>query len=181
MVDPVPNTGPIKFVPLGVGLAAGVGVSKALDHLLVSHDRATELAADGVTTIDSREATVYGMALPFGTAAGIGLGMQKRSPTAGFTTASQLATAALLSTAVGAVVNADSDKAGDYVTGISLMSAATGAGILVGVRDEVPDRPLRLGGLGLFGLSIGMAGPVALETLSKVPGDLRRSFEHRER
>ena len=176
-----PNTGAIKFVPLTVGIGAGIATTAGLKHLLVEPDRADELAAEGIVTLDSRQASVYAMAAPFAVAAGIGLGIQRRTPTSGLTTASQVATAALLSTVAGAVINADSDKAGDYVTGIGSMAALTGVGILMGVRDEVKLPPVRMLGLGLFGLAIGAAIPFAVEGVRAVPGRIGNSFEHRER
>jgi hypothetical protein len=176
-----PNTGPIKFVPLVVGAAAGIGVTAAIRDALTEPDRADELADRGVPVLDSREATVYAIAAPFGFAAGIGMGLQRRSPTAGFTTAKQLATAALVSTAAGVVNNADSDRAGISVTGTAAMAAAVGGGILLGVRDEVKAFPLRMAGLALFGMAAGAAAPLILDTVRDVPSQIRTSFELRER
>lgn len=182
MVAGTPNTpGPMKFAVFGAGLAAGAATAWAVDRALVGPERAAELRAQGTSVMDSRQAEVYAMAMPFGAAAGIALGLQRRSPTSGFTTTSQIAAAALLSSVVGAVINADSEKAGDYVTGIGLMSASAGAGILIGVRDEVKMAVARNTGLALFGLAIGVALPTMLNTLGAVPGDIRRGSEHRER
>lgn len=176
-----PNTpGPGKFLVFGAGIAAGVGAAIMADRMLVGPDKAAKLRDKGISVLDSRQAEVYAMAIPFATAAGIALGMQRRTPTAGLTTTSQIAAAALLSTVAGAVINADSDKAGDYVTGIGVMSAATGAGILLGVRDEIGQVLARNVGLGLFGLAIGVAAPTVLDTLSRIPGDIRRGLEHAE-
>lgn len=177
----VPNTpGPIKFAMLGGGLLVGVGAAAGIDRALVGPEKAQELRADGVETLDSRQASVYAMALPFSVAAGIGLGIQRRSPTAGLTTTSQIAAAALLSTVAGAVINAESDKAGDYVTGIGVMSAATGAGVLFGVRDEVRLMTARMAGLALFGAAVGVAAPMLARSVASMPGEVRSGFRHRE-
>lgn len=181
MTAPVPNTpGLAKFAMAGVGLAAGLGTAFALDRTLVGPKRAEELRASGTSVMDSRQAEVYAMAGPFGAAAGIALGLQRRGPTAGLTTSAQIAAAALLSTVAGAVINAESPKAGDYVAGIGLMSAFTGAGILVGVRDEVPMRIARLGGLGLFGFALGVAAPTVFNEIGDQFGNLRRGVQHDE-
>ena len=164
----------------GAGIAAGVGAAIAADKVLVGPEKAAKLRDKGITVLDSRQAEVYAMAIPFATAAGIALGLQRRSPTSGLTTTAQIAAAALLSTVAGAVINADSDKAGNYVTGIGVMAAATGAGILVGVRDEVGQVLARNVGLGLFGLAIGVALPTVFSTLSQFPGDIKRGVEHAE-
>lgn len=178
----VPNTpGPIKFAMLGGGIAAGLGASVAIDRALTGPDKAKELREQGIETLDSRQGSVYALALPFSVAAGIGLGIQRRSPTAGLTTTSQIAAAALLSTVAGAVINAESDKAGDYVTGIGVMSAAVGAGVLFGVRDEVRLTTARMAGLALFGAAIGVAAPMVMRSVASIPGELRNSVEHRER
>jgi hypothetical protein len=176
-----PNTpGPAKFIIFGAGIAAGAGAAWALDKTLVGPEKAKTLREQGTSVLDSRQAEVYAMALPFATAAGIALGMQRRTPTSGLTTSAQIAAAALLSTVAGAVINADSDKAGDYVTGIGVMSAATGAGILMGVRDEIAMGVARNVGLGLFGLAIGVAAPTVIRTLSGIPGNIKRGIEHAE-
>lgn len=175
-----PNTGPVKFIPLAAGLAAGAATTSALRHALVEPERAKELADKGIQTIDSRQASVYAMAAPFGVAAGIGMGLQRRASTTGFTTATQVASAALLSTVAGAIINADSDKASDYVTGIAVMAAATGAGVLMGVRDEVKVVPLRMAGLGLFGIAVGAAVPFVIDTVAGFGGRISSSVEHRE-
>lgn len=176
-----PNTaGPAKFLVAGAGVAAGLAISHALQENLVSQTKAQELRNDGITLVDSKQAQVYAMALPFAGAAGIALGIQKRTPTSGLTTASQVAAAALLSTVAGAVINADSSKAGSYVTGIGVMSAATGAGILAGVRDEVSHGLVRMGGLGLFGVALGVAAPTVLRSISQAPGELKRGIEYAE-
>lgn len=179
-MKPVPNTGPIKFVPLAAGVAGGLAIAAGLQDRLVEPDRAAELARTGVDALDSREASIYVMAPFFGVAAGIGQGLQKRSPTAGFTTAKQLVTAALLSTAAGAVINAETDKAGNYVTGIGVFAASTGAGMLLGVKDEIKPFPLRMAGIAMFGVAAGIAAPIAWDTLRGVGGDLQRGVEHRE-
>lgn len=181
MVLPDPNTPAIKFVPMVIGAAVGLGATHMLRNSLVEPDRADELEKKGLKSIDSREANVYAIAAPFGFAAGIGMGLSRRSPTAGFTTASQLATAALLSTVAGVVNNADSDRAGISVTGTAAMATAVGAGILLGVRDEVPAIPLRMAGLALFGMAAGAAAPLIYDTVKGVPGQFGNSFEHRER
>lgn len=175
-----PNTGPMKFVFAGAGLAAGLATAYGLERSLVEPERADELRRGGTTVVDSRQAEVYAMAMPFGLAAGISLGIQRRSPSAGLTTTAQIASAALLSTVAGAVINAESPKAGDYVTGIGLMAATTGAGILVGVRDEVKLMPARMAGLALFGAAIGVAIPTMARTLGDLPGAFRRGYEHRD-
>lgn len=175
-----PNTGPAKFIPLAVGVAAGTAATYGLRHALVEPEKAAELEEQGIETLDSRQASVYAMAAPFSIAAGIGLGLQRRSPTSGFTTTGQIVTAALLSTVAGAVINADSEKASDYVTGIGGMAALTGAGILAGVRDEVKALPLRMAGLGLFGVAIGAAAPFVVDTVRDVPSRIGNSLKHAE-
>lgn len=180
MKIPQPNTGAFKFVPLGLGLAAGVATSAGLRHALIEPDRAEQLAKDGIETIDSRQASVYAMAAPFSIAAGIGLGLKSRTPTAGMTTAVQIGTAALLSTVAGSVINADSSKAGDYMTGIGVMSALAGSGILLGVRDEVSHGRIKLAGLALFGMAVGAALPTIMDVAKGVPEKLRNGIEHRE-
>lgn len=176
-----PNTpGPWKFAVAGLGLAGGLAAAYGLEHSLVSPERANELRADGETMLDSRQASVYAMALPFATAAGISIGLKGRTPTSGFTTTQQLLAAALLSTVAGAVINADSPKAGDYVAGIGVMSAATGAGILVGVRDEVAQGVARMGGLALFGVALGVATPTLVRSVRDLAGDLHRGIEHKD-
>lgn len=176
-----PNTpGPAKFAIAGIGAAVGLAMSKKLEQELASPQKAEELDAQGISVLSSQQAQVYAMAMPFGAAAGISLGLQRRAPTAGFTTASQVAAAALLSTVAGAVINASSPRAGDYVTGIGLMSAVTGAGILAGIRDEVAMGGARMAGLGLFGVALGVAAPMLIEHVTKVPGQFQRSLQHAE-
>jgi hypothetical protein len=176
-----PNTpGPLKFVVAGVGAAAGLATAYGIERALVDPVRAEELRGDGMSVVDSRQAEVYAMAIPFGLAAGISLGIQRRSPTAGLTTTAQIASAALLSTVAGAVINADTPKAGDFVTGIGLMAATTGAGILIGVRDEVKLAPARMAGLALFGAALGVVLPTMARTLGDLPGAFQRGFEHRD-
>lgn len=177
---PAPNTGPLKFVFAGAGFAAGLGAAWSLERALPTPDEATSLRAKGVSVMDSRQAEVYAMAAPFATAAGVSLGLQRRGPTTGLTTTAQIAAAALLSTTAGAVINAESSKAGDYVAGIGVMSAFTGAGILMGVRDEIPMAAARMGGLGLFGAALGVAAPTLVRTMGGLAGDFRRGIEHRD-
>jgi hypothetical protein len=177
---PQSTTGAIKLVPLTLGLVAGAATTTALRHALVEPKRADELAAQGIQTIDSRQASVYAMAAPFGIAAGIGLGLKSRSPTAGMTTATQIATAALLSTVAGAAINADSSKAEDYVLGIGAMAALTGGGILMGVREQFSHGGVRLAGLGLFGMAIGAAVPMMASAAGGMPDRLRNGVVHRE-
>jgi hypothetical protein len=175
-----PNTpGPWKFAVAGAGMAVGLAAAYGLERALVGPDRAEELRADGITAVDSRQASVYAMALPFGAAAGVALGLQRRTPTSGFTTASQVAAGALLSTVAGAVINADSPKAGDYIGGIGLMSGVLGGGILVGVRDEIPQGIARLGGLALFGAALGVATPTLVRSAGELLTNARTGFEHR--
>lgn len=178
VTPPAPNTGPFKFVFAGAGLAAGLGTAYALERSLPSPDRAERLRESGVSVMDSRQAEVYAMAAPFATAAGVSLGLQRRGPTTGLTTTAQIAAAALLSTTAGAVINAESSKAGDYVAGIGIMSAFTGAGILMGVRDEIPIAAARMGGLALFGAALGVATPTLVRTIGGMGGDFRRGLEH---
>lgn len=180
VAPPAPNTGPLKFVFAGGGFGAGLAAAYGLERALPSPDRATALRERGVSVMDSRQAEVYAMAAPFATAAGISLGLQRRGPTTGLTTTAQIAAAALLSTTAGAVINAESSKAGDYVAGIGVMSAFTGAGILMGVRDEIPMAVARMGGLGLFGAALGVATPTLLRTMGGMSGDFRRGLEHRD-
>ena len=177
---PGPNTGAIKFVPLALGVAAGYGISTGIRRALPEPEHAHELAAQGVDAMDSRQAAVYAMAAPFSVAAGIGLGLQRRTTTSGLTTSVQVATAALLSTAAGAVINADSDRASDYVTGIGMMSALTGSGILLGVRDEIRAFPLRMTSLGLFGIAAGVAAPVVVDAARDSLDRFRTGMQHRE-
>lgn len=176
-----PNTpGPWKFAIAGVSMAGGLAAAYGLERSLVSPGRANELRAGGETMLDSRQASVYAMALPFATAAGVSIGLKGRTPTSGFTTTQQLLAAALLSTVAGAIINADSPKAGDYVAGIGVMSAATGAGILVGVRDEVAQGVARMGGLALFGFALGVAAPTLVRSVGDLAGDLQRGLEHND-
>ncbi len=180
MQAPGPNTGAIKFIPLVAGAAIGYGMTSAIQRALPEPDRAHELQEQGVDAMDSRQAAVYAMAAPFSVAAGIGLGLQRRTASSGLTTSVQVATAALLSTAAGAVINAESDRAGDYVSGIGTMAALTGAGVLLGVRDEIRAFPLRMAGLALFGMAAGAAAPIVMDEARGTYTRLRTGFEHRE-
>lgn len=176
-----PNTpGPLKFAIAGSGFVAGAIGAAGLDRLLVGPERGRELRDSGVSVIDSQQAEVYAMALPFTTAAGIALGVQRRTPSSGLTTASQVAAAALLSTVVGAAINADTAKADDYVVGTGVMAASLGAGVLIGVRDEVSLGLARMSGLALFGAAIGVAAPTVIGALWDKTGELQRGFEHRD-
>jgi hypothetical protein len=177
---PKPNTGALKFVPLAGGLVAGIAAGYGIKAMLPEPDRVKELQGRGIDAMSSRQASVYAMAAPFSIAAGIGLGLKGRTPTSGLTTGSQIATAALLSTVAGSVINADSDKAGDYVTGIGVMSALTGVGILAGVRDEVSHGIVRMSGLALFGAAIGVGIPMMIDSASNVPERIRNGLAHRE-
>lgn len=179
---PVPNTpGRSKFIALGAGAAIGVGAAVGLERALVEPERALELEQDGESMLDSRQASILAITVPFGLAAGIALGLQKRSPTAGATTTTQIAAAAMLSSITGLAINSGTDRADASVLGVGGMLAAAGVGILAGVRDEVRLGRTRMAGLGLFGIAAGAAAPIIVRKLADMPGEVSRGFEHRER
>ena len=173
--------GTAKIAALGAGVATGIGASMGIRALLPEQVKADELEKNGKPTLDSTHAAIYGMAIPFSLAAGIGLGLAKRSPTSGITTTSQIVTAALLSTVAGAVINADSDKAGDYVSGIAAMGLATALGGFAGVNGRIPEQLLRRSGLVLFGVAAGLTAPIIYDRVSTLPDAIRNGYEVRER
>ena len=182
MAMPIPNNpGTAKFWVLAGGLAAGVAGGVAIHHALPSSEGATSLEAAGEKPMTNEvAASVVAAGSMFGAAAGVSLGFQRRTPTSGLTTGMQVATAALLSTAAGAVIDADTDRAQDKAVGLGVMLAMTGAGIALGIRDEVrPDRA-RLKGLGLGALAVGLLLPVIAGPIAQAPGQLLQGFKHRD-
>lgn len=177
---PTPNSGPAKFIVAGLSLAAGTGGALALRGALASPERAQELRKDGVSVVDADAAAVKFAVLPFATAAGITLGLTKRGPTAGFTTAVTAGLGAVLTGTIGAFAKADSQDGKDQAVAVGAVGIAASAGALMGVRDEFARvAHLRQGSIGMFGVAVGLMAPMMVEKAGQFVGDLGRSHEYR--
>lgn len=168
-----------KVASLVVGTGVGVGLGMGAGKLLPSADKERELEAKGIHTISDREARATLGPMAFVAAAAVGLGIGRRSDTAALTTATLGAAAMLASTGASAMINADNDSADKYLRTIGLMSVVGGGAFAVGAMDRIPLNKSKAFGLGALGLAAGMFAPETFRYLASIPGDLGRSFEHR--
>ena len=175
MTAPVPNTGPAKFLWAGGGLAAGSIAAYGIKSAFVSPKRDKELEQErGTTRTNSSEMRYKAFAASFGIASGITLGLSKFTPTAGLTTATGVAMAALLSSVASGMNNPDRSDAS--MQNLGLMMGGVGVGALAAVRDETAHLPLRSMSLGLAGVAIGLMAPSLIQGLSNAPGEITRGI-----
>jgi hypothetical protein len=180
MTTPIaPLSNAAKISTLAVGAGVGIGASLAADRLLTSPETERKLEAQGIHTISDTEARATVGPAAFLFAAAVGLGIGKRSDTAALTTASLGAAGMLASTGASAMINADGESADEYLRTIGILSAVGGAGFAVGAMDEIPMNRAKLIGLGTLGIAAGMLAPETFNYVRTVPGDLRRSYDHR--
>lgn len=180
MSAPVPNTGPTKFIVTGLSFAAGVGGALALRSQLASPERAEELREQGVSVTDEDAAAIKFAVPAFAGAAGLTLGLGRRGPTAGFTTAVTAGLGAVLTGTIGAYAKADVADGKDQAVAVGAVGIAASAGALAGVRDEFARvAHLRMASLGLFGVAVGMMAPLMVEETRTFGAELMRSHQYR--
>jgi RsiW-degrading membrane proteinase PrsW (M82 family) len=168
-----------KVGGLVVGAAVGLGMGVGAQYLLPSPKKEHELEQQGVHTISDREARATLGPAAFVFAAAVGLGIGKRSDTAALTTATLGAAAMLASTGASAMINADNESADKYLRTIGVLSAVGGGAFAVGASTNVPLNTAKLIGLGSLGLAAGILAPETFKYVASIPGDLRRSYDHR--
>lgn len=152
----------------------------AMRSALASPERAEEVRKDGVSLIDEDSAAIRVAVPAFAAAAGLTLGLTKRGPTAGFTTAVTAGLGAVLTGTIGAFAKADSPDGRDQAVAVGVVGIAASAGALLGVRDEFAKvGRLRNVSLGLFGAALGMMAPMMIEGVGKTVGDIGRSHQYR--
>lgn len=168
-----------KVTSLAVGTGVGLAGGLAANFLLPTPEVERSLEAQGVSTISDREARATIAPIFFVAAAAVGAGIGKRSESAALTTASLGAAAMLASTGASAMINADNDSADKYLRTIGLMTGVAAAAFAVGAMDTIPINRAKVVGLGLMGLAAGALLPETGRYLGSFPGDIARSFEHR--
>jgi hypothetical protein len=169
-----------KTLSIGLGAAAGIGLTYGARALLPSPEREIELETQGVRTISEREATATFAPMAFVAAAAIGTGVGRRATTSGMTTVSLGAAAMLASTAASAMINADTNNADEFLRTLGMMSIAATAGFALGAPMRVPEAFAKRTGLALLGVAAGAIAPETGSYIKEFGQEFGRSLQYRE-